>query len=388
MTAYLDHAATSPLRPEALAAMLPYLTEHFGNPSGGHAVARRARAAVEDARDLVAARLGVDPDEVVFTGGGTESCNLAVLGAFAARGGAVVCSAVEHHAVLRACAATGAMVTAPVRPDGAVDLDTLADLLHPGVGVVTVMLANNETGVIQPLPAVAALVRDRAPRALLHSDAVGAGAWPGLRQAAAVVDLLSIGAHKFGGPKGAGALVVRGGAALGAVLHGGAQERERRPGTHDVAGIVGLAAALEAALETALETAGVGVGGEASRVAALRDRLAEGLRTVPGTAYASAGGPGGAGPMLLPGTCHVRFEGVHQDELLVLLDQAGVCASAGAACASGALEASHVLLAMGISEDEARSALRFSLGWSSTGHDVDIALEVVPKAVARLRAGR
>lgn len=379
MTAYLDHAATSPLRPEALAAMLPYLTEHFGNPSGSHAMARRARAAVEDARDVVAARLGVDPGEVVFTGGGTESCNLAVLGAVAARGGAVVCSAVEHHAVLRACASTGAMVTAPVRPDGVVDLDALAALLDPEVGVVSVMLANNETGVVQPLEAVATLVRDRAPRALLHSDAVGAGAWPGVDGAAAVVDLLSMGAHKFGGPKGVGVLVVRGGAALGPVLHGGPQERERRPGTHDVAGIVGLAAALDAASAGRQE--------EATRVAALRDRLAEGLRTVPGTRVGAPAGPGGERPPLLPGTCHVRFEGVHQDELLVLLDQAGVCASAGAACASGALDASHVLLAMGMSEDEARSAVRFSLGWSSSASEIDVALEVVPKALSRLRAG-
>lgn len=382
MSAYLDHAATSPLRPEALAAMLPYLTEHFGNPSGSHAPARRARAAVEEARERVAARLGAEPGEVVFTGGGTESCNLAVLGAWRRGGGTVLCSAVEHHAVLRSCAATGASAVVPVRPSGALDLDALAEMLDPRVSLVSIMLANNETGVVQPLDEATALVRERAPRALVHTDAIGAGAWLDLGAATAGADLVSVGAHKFGGPVGVGALVIRGGAALVPVLHGGSQERERRPGTHNVAGIVGMAAALDVACDGRAEARGT--------VAALRHRLAEGLRARAGASVTGEVTGGGEPdrpdrPDRLPGTCHVRFEGVDQEELLVALDQLGVSASAGSSCASGAVEPSHVLLAMGLSGEEARHAVRFSLGWSSTERDVDEALEVVPKAVSLLR---
>ena len=244
--AYLDHAATTPMRPEAVAAMLPYLTENFGNPSGGHAVARAARLALDDARDAVAAGLGCDPGEVVFTGSGTESDNLAVLGAHAAVGGSVVCSAVEHHAVLRACQSLGGTIV-PVDTAGLIDLDALSDALHPGVGVVSVMLANNEVGTIQPLAQVAALVRRRAPTAVLHTDAIAAVPWIDVAAGARPADLVSVSAHKFGGPKGAGVLVVRRGTPLGPVLHGGAQEQGRRPGTHDLAGIVGTAAALAAA---------------------------------------------------------------------------------------------------------------------------------------------
>ena len=382
MTAYLDHAATSPLRPEALAAMLPYLSEHFGNPSGSHAVARRARAAVEEARESVAAVLAVEPGEVVFTSGGTESCNLAVLGAWRRRRGAVLCSALEHHAVLGACAATGSHCCVGARSDGTVDREDLAAKLHPGVALVSIMLANNETGVVQPLPTAISLVREQAREALVHSDVVAAHAWPAWLEDAAGADLLSLAAHKLGGPKGVGVLVVRGGVALAPVLHGGPQERERRPGTHDVAGIVGTAAALEAAACHGHE--------EHRRVTMLRRRLADGLATVPGATVTGHGAgtyPGGGSepPAVVPGTCHVRFAGVDQEELLLLLDQEGVCASAGAACASGALEPSHVLVAMGLSTSEARSAVRFSLGWSSTERDVDEALDVVPKAVARLR---
>jgi cysteine desulfurase len=238
------------------------------------------------------------------------------------------------------------------------------------------MLANNETGVIQPLAEASDLLRSRSPDALLHTDAVGAGGWLDLARATACADLVSVAAHKLGGPKGVGALVVRRGARLAPVLHGGPQERERRPGTHDVAGIVGMA--------TAFEAAAASRGGETARVAGLRDRLASGLLEVPGAALTVRLEPP---PALLPGTLHMRFDGVHQEELLVLLDQQGICASAGAACASGALELSHVLLAMGLSTTEAASAVRFTLGWSTTGDDVDEALQVVPKAVARLRTG-
>jgi cysteine desulfurase len=238
------------------------------------------------------------------------------------------------------------------------------------------MLANNEVGTVQPLAQAVRLVRERAPEALVHTDAVAAGAWLDLADAAvgAGADLVALGAHKFGGPKGVGVLVVRSGARLGRVLHGGGQERERRPGTHNVASIVGMAAALEAASTRRPQ--------ERESVAARRDRLAQGLLdAVAGLELTAPASP------RLPGTCHVRVNGVHQEELLVLLDEAGVCASGGSACASGALEPSHVLLAMGLSPDEARQAVRFSLGWATSDVDVDTALAAVPKSVERLRRG-
>ena len=372
MGAYLDHAATTPLRPEAVFAMLPYLTDHFGNPSGSHSVARDARRAVDDARDVVAGCLGCDPSEVVFTGGGTEADNLAVLGAQRAGGGSVLCSAVEHRAVLSACRSVSG-TTVAVDGAGVIDLDALAGSLHPGVGVVSLMLANNEVGSVQPLEDAVALVRRLAPGAVVHSDAIAAVPWLDVASATTAVDLVSFSAHKFGGPKGVGILVVRRETALAPVLHGGAQERDRRPGTHDVAGIVGAAAALRAAT--------VARDGEVARVGALRDRLARGLRSVEGVEQTVADAPFGK----VVSSCHVLVDGVDQEELLVLLDEGGVYASAGAACASGALEPSHVLLAMGLSPSRARTGVRFSLGHSTTDAEVDLALRIVPKAIERLR---
>jgi len=377
--AYFDHAATTPLRPESLSAMLPYLTEHFGNASGGHALARRARRAIDEGRDTVAECLGCEPGEVVFTSGGTEACNLAVLGAPVSRG-SVVCSAVEHHAVRNACAAVGG-AEVPVDSSGTVDLDRLDELVDPDVGLVSVMLVNNEVGSIQPLADVAGIVRERAPRAILHTDAVAAVGFLDVAALTSVADLVSVSGHKFGGPKGAGALVVRNGVQLSPVLHGGSQERGRRPGTHDVAGIVGMAVALAAATAERVQT------GE--RVAVLRDRLADGLSAVPGVVETGVrrnrhGHPDRAGKVA--SSCHVCVEGVDQEELIVLLDDAGVCSSAGAACASGALEPSHVLMAMGLSASQAKSALRFSLGYTTTDAEVEFALAAFPKAVERLRA--
>ena len=371
--AYLDHAATTPLRPEALDAMLPYLTEHFGNPSGSHGVSRAARRAVDEARDAVAECLGCQPGEVVFTAGGTEADNLALAGVHARRGGTVVCSAVEHHAVLHATKALGGRVVG-VDADGVVDLAALEAALDGGVSVVSVMLANNEVGTIEPLAEVAAAVHRAAPGAVLHTDAVQAFPWLDVATVAAPADLVAVSAHKFGGPKGVGALVVRAGVEVSPILHGGGQERDRRSGTHNVAGIVGMAAAMRATV-AGREATGV-------RVRALRDRLADGLlAAVPGTVET------GDRATRVAGSCHLRFPGVESEALLLLLDEAGVCASAGSACASGAVEPSHVLAAMGVPRDEALSSLRLSLGVTTTDDEVDVALKTIPEAVARLREG-
>jgi len=371
MPAYLDNAATTPMRPEAVDAMLPYLRERFGNPSGSHAVSREARKALDEARDVVAECLGAGPGEVVFTGSGTEADNLAVLGVHAVRPGAVVCSAVEHHAVLHACHVVGGRL-APVRSDGLVDLDALAELVDPDVSVVAVMLANNEVGTIQPLAEVAAVVHDRAPHAAIMSDAVQAFPWLDVADLAGPADLVAVSAHKFGGPKGVGALVVRRGTTVGPMIHGGGQERDRRSGTYNVAGIVAMAAAMRATVAERQATV--------ARVAALRDRLADGLlAAVPGALET------GARATKVAGNCHLTLDGIEAEALLVLLDAAGVYASAGSACTSGAVEPSHVLDAMGVPRGRGLGALRLSLGTETTDADVDLALEAVPAAVARLR---
>lgn len=369
---YLDHAATTPLRPEARAAMLPWLGGSFGNPSGAHRVARAARQAVDEARDAVAELVGCRPGEVVFTGGGTEADNLAVRGLHAARPGPVLCSAVEHEAVLGPVTHLGGR-TVPVDAAGVVDLDALDRLLTPDTTLVSVMVANNEVGTVQPVDEVARVVRRRAPGAAVHADAVQAAAWLALPERLAGTDLVSLSAHKVGGPQGVGALVARAGTPLRPVTLGGGQERELRSGTHNVAGIVGFAAALRAVLAGRDEMA--------ARVAAHRDRLADGLlAALPGTSETGADRG-----RRLPGALHLCVPGVESEALLFLLDEAGVCASAASACASGAQQASHVLAAMGVPADRAAGALRLSLGWTTTGADVDEALRVVPAAVSRLR---
>ncbi len=361
--------------------MLPWLGERFGNPSGSHAVARAARQAIDEARDVVAEALGAQPGEIVFTGGGTEADNLAIAGVAAAHRDASppLCSAVEHHAVLHACTALGG-ATVPVDPAGRIRLDALEEALAAATNaghapaVVSVMLANNEVGVIEPLEDVIDLVRRLSPGTAVHTDAVQAFPWLDVATFAAAADLVAISAHKFGGPQGVGALVVREGVSLQPLLHGGGQERDRRSGTHNVAGIVGMAAAMAATVEAREATV--------ARVAVLRDRLANGLlAAVPGAHET------GDRSTKIAGNCHVRFPGVESEALLVLLDDAGICASAGSACTSGAIEPSHVLLAMGIERDDALTSIRFSLGVTTGESDVDLALKVVPDAVARLREG-
>jgi cysteine desulfurase len=353
--------------------MLPWLGERFGNPSGVHRVARAARAAVEEGRDAVAAAVGVQPGGVTFTSGGTEADNLAVLGSLAAHPGAVVVSAVEHPAVLEAASASGQEVrVAPVGSNGVIDLDALQHLLDREVALVSVQLVNNETGVVQPLAEVARQVRRRAPGAAVHTDAVQAPNWFDLAALTPEADLISISGHKLGGPQGIGALAARGQPPVRAILHGGGQERQLRSGTHNVAGIVGLGVAITEARSERTEAV--------ARVRALRDELAARLqRAIPSAVETAADAP------RAPGHLHLRFPGVESEALLILLDDAGVCASAGSACASGAMEPSAVLLAMGVSKEDALSSLRLTLGPTTTADEVDLAAAAVPAAVARLR---
>jgi cysteine desulfurase len=377
----LDHAATTSLRPEARAAMEPFLGDRYGNPSGAHALARDAVRAVDEARERIASVVGCRPGEVVFTSGGTESDNHAVSGGLAPRSGVPVCPAVEHHAVLDPVLALGGRVVA-VDERGRVDLEDLARVLDEvaaaggTVGVVSVMAVNNELGTVTDLAPVADVVADHAPGADLHTDAVQAAAWLDLRTAAAPAGLVSLSAHKFGGPKGIGVLVVRQGVDIRPLLRGGGQERGRRSGTTNVAGVVGMAAALESTDRERDVTN--------RRVGALRDRLADGLvAAVSGLRETTV--TGGDRSHLVAGTCHVLVDDADSESLLFLLDDAGVRASAASSCASGAQQGSHVLEALGVVGDRPRGALRLSLGHDSTDADVDRVLEVLPAAVARVR---
>jgi cysteine desulfurase len=362
---YLDHAATTPMRPEAVAAMAPFLQGTFGNPSGGHAAARAAKTALEEAREEIAELLAVRPAELVFTAGGTEADNLAVKGvarrARATRGAdGVVTTAFEHKGVLASCdrlAAEGFRIEAVSVPEsGVVDVDRLLAAVDERTAVVSVMLVNNEVGTVQSL--------DGLDAPLVHTDAVQALPWLDVATAAARADLISVSAHKVGGPQGVGALVVREGVCLAPLLRGGGQERERRSGTQNVAGIAGFAAAVRACRADPPDVAG------------MRDRLAAGLTAIPGCR------PSVDLASTVPGILSLLFDDVESEALLVLLDRAGVCASAASSCASGAMESSHVLRTLGLPTG---GSLRLSLGWTTTDAEIDHALAVVPAAVAQLR---
>ena len=376
--AYLDHAATTPMRPEAVDAMAPLLGQVFGNPSGSHRWAREARRHLDDARDRVAEIVGAKPAEIVFTSGGTEADNLAITGVLAATGGLAACSAVEHHAVLEPVHASGG-VTVAVDSLGRLDLDVLAALLGAGrpVAVVSAMVANNELGTVQSIDAIAELIERLSPGTVLHTDAVAAAPWLDLSRHTAAANMVSLSGHKLGGPKGIGVLVVRTGTPLVPLFRGGGQEQERRSGTPDVAGAVGFAAALTANAAARRATG--------AQVEALRQRLARGLlAAVPDAVMLS---PANAADRT-PGTLHLCIPGVDREALLFLLDQAGVGASWGSSCSSGATERSHVMAAIGVPDALAAGALRLSLGWCSTDADVDAALVAVPDAVAQLRASQ
>ena len=377
MPIYLDHAATTPLRGEALEAMLPYLTEHFGNASSSHGFGRRARAALDEAHEIVARALGAMPREVVFPSGGTEAHNLAVKGAAwagKARGHRVITSSVEHHSVghaMRYLEKFGfEIVELPVDRYGRVDPDDVEAAITPKTILVSVMLANNEVGTIQPIAEIAARVR-RHKGVLLHTDAVQAAPYLGIDVNALDVDLLTIAAHKFEGPKGAGALFVRHGTNILAQQQGGAQERYRRAGTEDVAGAVGMAVALELAVAERAATA--------PRMRGLRDSFAATVRSSEGVQ--ETGHPGER----LPGIASFVAPGLEGGAVTMALDLGGLACSTGSACVSGSNEVSHVLSAMGYPEEEARGALRFSLGRTTTAAEIAEAAEMVVRTLAHQR---
>ena len=370
---YLDHAATTPMRPDAVEAMLPFLTQTYANPSGSHRFAREARRAIDEARDVVAGVIGCLPGEVVFNGGGTEGDNTAIRGAIERRGGVAVCSAAEHHAVLHCVEHEKGRVVG-VDSTGAIDLTELERVLRDesNVSVVSVMAVNNETGTVTDLRAVSRLVRALAPGALLHTDAVQAACWLDLRTIWPLVDAMALSAHKFGGPKGVGVLAVRAGSDVAPLILGGGQERDRRSGTHNVAGIVALARALESTDHERVA--------ECARVEALRETLVARVMAVGGVHRTIPA------DRAVPGVAHVCIADVESEALLYLLDEGGVCASAASACASGAMEPSHVLAAMGVDRGLAQGALRMSLGHTTTESDVDEAATVVTGAIERIRS--
>src|SRR5713101_6475241 len=383
---YLDFNATTPVEPEVLDAMLPYFTAEFANAASIHTPGQRARAAVETAREQVAALIGARPQEIVFTSGGTESDNHGIFGvvgqAFLPVSSSrdansvphIITTAIEHEAVLNGCQALekeGVRVTyLSTDRYGQIDLDDLRRAIRPETVLITIMHANNELGTVQPLEEIGRIAKEAD--IYFHTDAVQSTGKISIDVNALQVDLLSISGHKLYAPKGIGALYIRGGTRLRQLLYGGHHQRGFRPGTENVAGIVGLGKAAEIARKSLAE--------DAQRIAALRDKLQQGLlQRVPQSRV-----NGGAAPRA-PNTTNLVFPGVEGEALLIALDLKGLACSTGAACSSGAVEPSHVLTAIGLPPEEARASLRFSLGRHTTSAEIDFALDVVPAAVAQLR---
>lgn len=374
---YMDHAATTPVRPEVLEAMLPYFSSEFGNPSSVYSWGRAARNALDSARDQVAALLGASAGEIIFTSGGSEGANLAIKGVAWAdqnRGKHIITSAIEHHAVLDTVLwleKQGFEVTIlPVDEYGLVSPAQVEQALRPDTILVSIMHANNEVGTIQPISEIGAIVRKHGAK--FHTDAVQTAGVLDLNVDALNVDLLSISAHKFYGPKGVGALYVRKGVRLNPLIHGGGQEKRRRAGTENVAGIVGLAKAFALAQSERAE--------ENARLTKLRDRLIDGLSRIPHTRI------NGHLEQRLPNNVNVCFEFIEGESMLLNLDLRGIAASSGSACTSGSLDPSHVLLAMGLPHEIAHGSLRLTLGRENTEEDVDFVLQELPGIVERLRA--
>jgi len=382
MRVYLDNNATTPVAPEVAEAMLAYLREDFGNASSVHWYGQRARDAVEQAREQVARLIGAHPSEIIFTSGGTESDNMSLFGAVGAArpktsSGAkhVITTAIEHPAVLyaaREIESRGTGVTyVPAGSGGVIDPGDVSQAIRPETVLITVMLANNEVGTLQPVAEIGRIARERG--ITLHTDAVQAAGKVPVNVDELGVHLLSLSAHKLYGPKGVGALYVRKGTQLEPLMHGGHHERDRRPGTENVPGIVGLGAAAELAAQK--------LGQDARRIAGLRDRLQAGiLQRVENVRV------NGDADHRQPNTLNMSFEGLKGESLVMALDLEGVACSTGAACSSGSTEPSHVLTAIGLSKEAARGSLRLSLGRYNTDADVDAALEAIPRVVERLRS--
>jgi cysteine desulfurase len=388
---YLDYNATTPVEPQVLDAMLPYFSTDFANASSIHTQGQRARAAVETAREQVAALIGARPQEIVFTSGGTESDNHAIFGVvgslvaqpiLAVRLSSsepglphIITTTIEHEAVLNTCQASekqGATVTyLPVDREGLVDPDAVRRAIRPQTALITIMQANNELGTIQPLEEIGRIAKEH--KIYFHTDAVQSAGKIPINVTDLNVDLLSLSGHKIYAPKGVGALYVRSGTRLHQLLYGGHHQRGFRPGTENVAGIVGLGKAAELAQNS--------LAGDAKHVSALRDKLERGLlERIPQIRVNGAAAP------RTPNTSNIMFTGVEGEALVIALDLKGLACSVGAACSSGAVEPSHVLTAIGLSQEEAKSSLRFSLGRHTTEAEIDFALEIIPAAVTQLRA--
>src|SRR6202451_2358928 len=371
---YLDNNATTPVLPEVFEAMRPYFAEHFGNASSIHHHGQETRAAVERARESVAALLGSRASEIVFTSGGTEGDNLAISG-MARPGDHIISSTIEHHAVLNSCKhleATGCEVTyVPVDGRGLVDPDDVRRALRPNTRLISIMMANNETGVLQPVEEVGEIAAEAD--LFFHTDAVQAAAKIPIDVARIACDALSISGHKFHAPQGVGALYLRKGTRLQPLFHGGRHERSRRAGTENVPGIVGLGKAAELAAQGFERR-------DDQKLAALRDRLERGILS-----HIDEAGVNGDGAVRTPNTTNIYFDHIDCEPLVIALDLKGLSVSSGAACSSGAIEPSHVLTAMGLRPDRARASVRFSLGKQTTAEDIDFALALVPETVARLR---
>jgi cysteine desulfurase len=376
---YLDHNSTTPVDPAVIDAMLPFFGDEFGNASSIHTFGQRARAAVETAREQVAALLNAKPQEIVFTSGGTESDNHAIFGVVqplleSTPRTHIITTSIEHEAVLNTCQAfekQGATVTyVPVSRDGLVNIDALHDALRPETALITVMHANNELGTVQPLAEIGRIAAEHGIH--FHSDAVQSAGKIQIDTQAFRVELLSISSHKLYGPKGVGAIYIKAGTRLRQFLHGGHHQRGFRPGTENVSGIVGLGKAAELARVFLAE--------DFSRVVKLRDKLEQGLLSRVSDCRAN-----GAAAPRIPNTSNISFSGIEGEALVIALDLKGLACSTGAACSSGAVEPSHVLTAIGLPSAEARASIRFSLGRHTTDAEIDAALEIIPATVAQLR---
>jgi len=371
---YLDNNATTPVLPDVFEAMRPYFGDQFGNASSIHHHGQQTRAAVEDARESVGSLLGCRASEVVFTSGGTEADNLAVSG-LASAGDHIITSSIEHHAVLLACMhlkELGAEVTVlPVDGRSLVDPDDVRRALRPNTKLISIMMANNETGVLQPVEEIAKIAAEAG--VCFHTDAVQAAGKVTIDSARIGCHALSISGHKIHAPQGVGALYVRKGTRLRPMLYGGRHERSLRAGTENVPGIVGLGKAAQLA-KAAFDR------GDDKKMAAMRDRLQQGILE-----QVDQAGVNGEGTVRVPNTANIHFDHIDGEAMVIALDLKGVAVSTGAACSSGAIEASHVLLAMGLRPDQARTSIRFSLGKQTVDEDIDVALALVPETVTRLR---